>query len=83
LRLDVGDLAGAERGFLRALELGERGSTTGESVRSAATSAPAFNLGVMREVLGDLRGASVWYRRALAFEPEHREALAGLARVGG
>ncbi|MBI5434539.1 MAG: glycosyltransferase [Planctomycetes bacterium] len=82
LRMDTGDLTRAERGFLRALELGERPTTSGESVLSASTSAPAFNLGVMREVQGDPSGARRWYERALAFDPNHREARAALARVG-
>jgi tetratricopeptide (TPR) repeat protein len=83
LRMDVGDLAGAERGFLRALELGAQPTSGGERVLSAATSAPAYNLGVMREVLGQNDAASTWYRRALAYDPAHAEARAGLARVGG
>ncbi|MCE9594781.1 MAG: glycosyltransferase [Planctomycetes bacterium] len=83
LRMDTGDLAGAERGFLRALELGAQPTSNGESVLSAATSAPAYNLGVMREVLGDRTAASSWYRRALAFDPEHVQARAALERVGG
>ncbi|MCC6407179.1 MAG: glycosyltransferase [Planctomycetes bacterium] len=83
LRMDTGDLQRAESGFLRALELGGRPATGGESVLSAATSAPAFNLGVMREAQGDAHGARRWYERALAYDPNHREARAALARVGG
>lgn len=80
LALDVGDLALAETGFRRALELGAA-PARGERVTAAATTAPAFNLGVMREVLGDAAGARAWYERVLAFEPAHAEARAALARL--
>lgn len=88
LRLDVGDLGGAERGFLRALELGSgesipgRGAAgLGESVRSASSSAPAFNLGLLREARGDRTGARAWYQRALELEPGLAAAREGLARL--
>ncbi|MCK6446381.1 MAG: glycosyltransferase [Planctomycetes bacterium] len=82
LALDVGDLTLAETGFRRALELGGEAPSRGERVTAAATTAPAYNLGVMREVLGDAEGARAWYARVLAYEPEHVEARAGLARLG-
>lgn len=81
LALDVGRLDLAETGFRRALELGAAAPSCGESVTAAGTTAPAFNLGVMREVLGDAAGARAWYERVLAFEPGHGEARAGLARL--
>jgi glycosyltransferase involved in cell wall biosynthesis len=83
LSLDVGRLAQAEEGFRACLELEGEVPEGGETSRSASTWAPAFNLGVMHEVLQQRDLARDWYQRALAFYPEHDASREGLARVGG
>ncbi len=83
LAMDCGQLERAEAGFKRCLTLsGSRPDPT-ESSSAAATYAPAFNLGVMSEVLGRTQEARDWYRKALAFSAHHRPSLEGLARVEG
>jgi glycosyltransferase involved in cell wall biosynthesis len=52
LAMDLGRLEEAERGFHRCLELEGREPTGGETAPSASTYAPAYNLGMMCEVLG-------------------------------
>lgn len=82
LAMDVGQLERAEAGFRRCLDLPMTPTAVAEESLSARTVAPAFNLGVMREVLGRKEEAAEWYRRALAFEPTHAPSLAGLRRLG-
>jgi tetratricopeptide (TPR) repeat protein len=81
LALDCGELARAEQLFRRCLELEGSLPEGGESAPGASSFAAAYNLGVMREVLGDAAGARRWYERALASRPEHAETLAGLQRL--
>jgi len=83
LDLDLGRLDEAERGFRACLELEGVTPEGGETTRSSSTWAPAFNLGVMREVLGDRVRAIEWYRRALSHEPDHEPSLAALGRCEG
>lgn len=79
LALDAGDVADAERGFRRALELGARGA--GESSSAASGWGALFNLGVLREVVGEAGAAEELYLRALALRPGHAPIVAGLTRV--
>ena len=79
LALDAGDVATAERGFRRALELGANGA--GETASAASGWGALFNLGVLREVLGAAGEAEELYLRALALRPGHAPIVAGLARV--
>lgn len=79
LALDAGEVAEAERGFQRALVLGADGA--GESSSAASGWGALFNLGVLREVLGEPRAAEEFYARALALRPGHAPIVAGLARV--
>ncbi len=83
LAMDVGELARAEAGYLRCLELGRGAAraTAAESSLAAATLAPAHNLGVLYECTGRLVEARAAYERALGFVPDHAGARAGLARV--
>jgi glycosyltransferase involved in cell wall biosynthesis len=81
LALDTGDLARAERGFRRCLELGAGDPLGRESSPDSATLAPAYNLGVMSEVLGRWDEARAHYTRALAFQPGHPPSLDALARL--
>lgn len=81
LALDCGELERAEELFQRCLELEGNLPAGGESAPGASSWAPAYNLGVMREVLGDIVGARRWYARALASKPDHAETLAGLKRL--
>jgi tetratricopeptide (TPR) repeat protein len=85
LAMDCGQLERAGRGFERCLTLvpggaGDPGAA--ESSTAASTYAPAFNLGVMHEVQGRPHEAADWYRRALAFRPDHGPSLDGLRRLG-
>ena len=80
-RMDLGRFAEAEAGFRRCLELGPARSGPVESSPSAATWAPAHNLGVMCECLGRPAEARAWYERALGFDPGHDPSRAGLARL--
>ncbi len=82
LELDAGRLAEAEAGFLACLELEGVTPEGGETTRSCSTWAPAFNLGVMHEVLQHLDVARDWYRRALEHHPDHPASLEALARCG-
>lgn len=84
LAMDVGELARAESGYLRCLELGARGvaATGAESSIASATLAPAHNLGVLYECLGRVAEARKAYERALRYAPQHAGARAGLARLG-
>lgn len=81
LALDCGDLERAEELFQRCLELEGTLPEGGESAPGASSFAPAYNLGVMREVLGDASGAQRWYERALRSNPKHAESRAGLERL--
>lgn len=83
LDLDLGRLVEAEKGFRACLELEGTTPAGGETTRSSSTWAPAFNLGVMCEVLEDRFQAVEWYRRALSYEPDHGASLAGIERCGG
>ena len=81
LALDSGELARAEELFRRCLELEGSLPAGGESTPGASSWAPAYNLGVMREVLGDAGGARAWYERALRAKPDHAPSRAGLGRL--
>jgi len=81
LQLDLGRLEGAERGFLRCLELAGAPVGAAESDASASSWAPAHNLGVMHECLGRTAEAERWYRRALELHPACRPSAEGLARL--
>lgn len=83
LAMDVGELQRAEEGYLRCLQLGARGvrATSAESSLTAATLAPAHNLGVLYECTGRVDDARAAYERALRFAPDHAGARAGLARL--
>jgi len=82
LAMDCGQLERAERGFRRCLELSEGGASEVESSLASRTYAPAFNLGVMKEVLGDKQEAATWFHRALELEPGHLPSLEALQRLG-
>lgn len=81
LEMDLGRLDDAQRGFRRCLELEGKQPRGGESSPSASTYAPAYNLGVMFEVLGLFAEARGWYERALTFQPSHAPSRAGLERL--
>jgi tetratricopeptide (TPR) repeat protein len=83
LALDTGDIERAERGFRRCLTL--EGAPTGaaESNPACSTHAPAYNLGMMCEVLGRTEEARRHYRAALRFHPDHGPSRQGLRRLGG
>ena len=81
LAMDTGDLARAETGFQRCIALAGTAPEGGESSLGASTYAAAYNLGVMREVLGAWDEALAWYQRALACRPDHGPSLQGLARL--
>ena len=83
LAMDLGRLDEAEQGFRRCLALEAGLASGGETSPSAATYAPAYNLGMMCEVLGLLEEARAWYERALAYLPSHEASIAGLARLRG
>lgn len=84
LAMDVGELARAERGFQRCLELGARprAAATVEQSLLATGLGPAHNLGVLYEFSGRPAEARAAYERALAIEPGHAGARAGLERLG-
>jgi tetratricopeptide (TPR) repeat protein len=82
LAMDTGDLERARRGFRRCLELGPRESGATESSPAAATYAPAYNLGVMSEVLGQREEALEHFHLALALHPEHEPSQEALRRLG-
>jgi glycosyltransferase involved in cell wall biosynthesis len=84
LAMDVGELARAERGFLRCLELGAKERPAGVVEQSALATGvgPAHNLGVLYEFSGRPREARAAYERALEMEPGHAGARAGLERLG-
>jgi len=82
LALDVGELEAAELGFQRCLALDASPPPSGGPYsRLSSTVAPAFNLAVLREVLGMPAEAREYYERALAFDPEHQPSHEGLARL--
>lgn len=81
LAMDVGDLGRAERGFRHCLTLSGQVPFGGESSPSASTTAPAYNLGVMYEVLGRLGEAAAFYRQALGWNAAHGPSRQGLERV--
>jgi len=81
LALDCGELERAAELFQRCLELEGTLPEGGESAPGASSFAPAYNLGVMREVLGDAGGARGWYERALRSYPGHAPSRAGLERI--
>ena len=78
---DTGAFERAEFGYRRCLELGPQPPGPVESSPSAATWAPAHNLGVLCEVLGRQREALEWYERALELRPGHAASREGLERV--
>ena len=80
LWMDTGRLAEAEAGFRACLLLEGADPEGGESALCASTWAPAFNLGVMHEMLQKTAAALDWYRRALAHRPDHQPSLSGIAR---
>ncbi len=80
LAMDTGRLADAEAGFRACLELEGSVPEGGESARSSSTWAPAFNLGVMNEVLQHTAEAVRWYQRALDYHPGHAASAAALLR---
>ncbi len=81
LALDVGHLELAEARFQRCLELSNSDGLGGSSAEAAHTWGPAYHLAVMRECLEMPEDAREYYRRALAFKPDHAESLAGLERL--
>ena len=83
LAMDCGQLERAESGFERCLGLPDPidGPLLAESSEAARTYAPAVNLGVMKEVLGQSEPAAAWYRRALEWQPACEPALKGLQRI--
>lgn len=81
LSMDTGLLREAEAGFRACLELEGTTPEGGETCLSASTWAPAFNLGVMNEVLTHPVEARGWYRRALSYHPDHQPSRDGLARL--
>ena len=92
LAMDVGQLARAERGFQRCLELGRAqagnrlaGAPGGaaQTSETARGSAPAHNLGVLFECTERPDQAREAYQLALEFDPKHEGARAGLARLAG
>jgi tetratricopeptide (TPR) repeat protein len=82
LALDTGDVRRAERGFRHCLTLAEAPPTAAESSPAAATYAPAYNLGMMCEVLGRRDEAEAHYRCALGHLSGHAPSLDGLRRLG-
>lgn len=80
LCMDLGRLERSEAGFRRCLELPSPADGS-ESNADARGVAPAFNLGVMREVLGDPEQARSWYLRALSFQPRHEPSRQALERL--
>jgi tetratricopeptide (TPR) repeat protein len=81
LALDCGQLERAEAGFKRCLTMMVPVAEAAESSSATATYGPAFNLGVMNEVLGHPELAADWYQQALDFRPDHGPSLEGLERV--
>ena len=82
LALDVGELEAAELGFQRCLALDSPSPPHGGPFsRLSSTVAPAFNLAVLREVLGMTSEAREYYERALQFDPEHQPSHEGIARL--
>jgi len=82
LSMDVGRFDDAESGFQACLALADQPPPRGgPSSRAAATSAAAYNLGVLREVLGRTAEARECYRQALAFDPQHAPSRGGLMRL--
>jgi glycosyltransferase involved in cell wall biosynthesis len=83
LAMDLGELERAERGFRRCLDLGAhaRPTSLAESSLEASGVAPAHNLGVLYEFSGRPNEAGDAYRQALAFDPEHTGARAGIERL--
>lgn len=82
LAMDVGDLERAEGLFQRCLIMADNGGVGGASQEMTRTWAPAYHLGVMREVLGLPAEAIECYRRVLDFLPEHQATLRALDRLG-
>jgi len=83
LALDTGDLARAERGFRHCLTLDDAAAAGAESNPSASTYAPAYNLGMMCEVLGRTAEAREHYATALRYLPDHAPSREGLRRLEG
>lgn len=81
LAMDLGQFERAERGFEHCLTMAGETPGGGPHSPSSATYAPAHNLGVMREVLGDPEAARRHYARALELLPEHAPSREGLERV--
>jgi len=83
LSMDLGQLERADRGFRRCLELAGTHPEGGPTSPAASTYAPAYNLGVMREVLGRHDEARDFYRLALSMGSDHGPSRKGLERLGG
>jgi len=81
LSMDLGQLERADRGFRRCIELAGTHPTGGPTSPSASTYAPAYNLGVMREVLGRHDEARDFYRLALSMGAGHEPSREGLERL--
>ena len=81
LCLDVGELDSAEELFQRCLTLPDNGGQGGASQSMTRTWAPAYHLGILREVLGLRDEASECYRRVLCWMPEHKPTLKALERL--
>ena len=81
LAMDIGQIQKAEAGFQKALQLGDIEPLGGPSSPSASGSAPAYNLGVLREVTGQSAQARTYYEKALLFDPVHQPSLQGLERL--
>lgn len=77
LAMDVGLLDRAEDRFQRCLRMARSGLALPATAYGAA-----YNLGVMREVLGLQLEARNYYERALALEPGHELSRRALDRLG-
>jgi len=84
VRGDPGALADAVSALADAGDL-EGAALTGVELMGVHARSPALSAAVGRvyEKIGDRKTAAFYYRRALKFEPDCAEALAGLERCGG
>ena len=69
VRMRVGDLDGAEKAFLRVVEVDEKARTA------------TLSLGHLRQYRGDYDGAQAAFEKVLAAEPKDEEARLALARL--
>ena len=83
LSMDMGHVERADAGFRRCLQLAGTLPAGGPTSPSASTFAPAYNLGVLREVLGHGDEARAYYNQALEMEPGHTASQLGLERIAG